>query len=147
MSGGGEGGSGRIEWSQDGSSYVVTVRTPVSNQTWRLSGDASQCVLEGLPQGPVRGLDPSELLEREVGWRLPVEAVATWVRALPQDPARARVRLDGAGLPQRLVERGWIVEYLGYVTAQPPPLPRRLRARRGDDEVRLAIAQWTLRGR
>ena len=35
----GKGGSGRIDWQQDGPRYVVSLSAPVTRQSWRLIGD------------------------------------------------------------------------------------------------------------
>lgn len=140
VSDGKDGGSGRIAWRQDGEHVDITIRAPVSGQTWRLVGDDGGYELSGTRREPVRDIDAEALLFRETGWRVPVAALARWVRALP---AAGEAPLFGDdGLPKALDERGWHIEYRAYGTTGAAALPTRLVARRANLQVRLAIANW-----
>lgn len=143
VSDGREGGSGRFDWTQDGAAYVMTIRAPVSNQTWRLSGDAGHALLEGAPSGPIEGADPEELLVRGTGWHLPVRQMRDWVRAIPHAPG-ATAKLDAKGLPSGLSEAGWTLEFRSYDQTLDPPMPTRIAATRPPYKVRLAISSWSL---
>lgn len=142
VSDGQDAGSGRVDWEQDGAYYTVTLRLPVSGETWRLSGDGLLCQLDGGPAGPVSGIDPEELLARELGWQLPVDAMRRWVRGLAADVAVARGELAADGLPARLRENGWTIDFAAWDRGVEPPLPTRIVAHRAPHTVRLAIARW-----
>lgn len=146
FSDGREGGSGRLEWLQDGAFFDISVRAPVAGGSWRLSGDGSLAQLDGAGPQPLRDPDAEALLARELGWRLPVSKVPRWVRGLPAEPGSARIEFDAAGLPRRLAEGGWTVEYRGWTDAAGIPMPRRLVARRDPFEVRIAVERWSLHG-
>ncbi|HVF36292.1 MAG TPA: lipoprotein insertase outer membrane protein LolB [Candidatus Saccharimonadia bacterium] len=141
VSDGKDGGSGRIEWRQDGADYVIEIRAPVSRQTWRLASVGGALTLEGARREPVHGDDAEALLAREVGWRLPIEQMAHWARGVAASP-RAEVELDDAGLPRTIREAGWLVEFRRFDAQHEPPLPVRIAASRPPYTVRLAVAQW-----
>lgn len=143
-----EGGSGRIRWREDGGTYEISLRAPVSATTWVLAGDAVQCELRGIAPQPLRGVDPGELLARETGWHLPVAHARSWVRGLALDPGTARLGPLRDGLPRLLEEDGWAVEFREWSPAVDgrPPMPQRIIARRAPWEARLAIADWSLQG-
>ena len=141
VSDGREGGSGRFDWYQDGAAYVMTIRAPVSNQTWRLSGDAGRAKLEGAAAGPMEGADPEELLVRGTGWHLPVRQMRDWVRAIPHAPG-ADASIDARGLPSELSEAGWTLQFRSYDQSLDPPMPTRLAGTRPPFKVRLAISSW-----
>lgn len=143
VSDGREGGSGRFDWSQDGATYEMTIRAPVSNQTWRLSGDANRARLEGAASGPMEGADPEELLVRGTGWHLPVRQMRAWVRAIPHAPG-TNARVDAKGLPSELDEAGWSLQFRSYDQSLDPPMPTRIAATRPPYKVRLAISSWNL---
>jgi outer membrane lipoprotein LolB len=141
VSNGNDGGSGRIDWRQDGERLDITIRAPVSGQTWRLSGDRDGGYeLSGTKRESVRAGDAEMLLFNETGWRVPVAALERWVRALPA--GRAQPRFGDDGLPAELREAGWTIEYRRFDTARAPALPTRIVARKGPLQVRLAIATW-----
>jgi outer membrane lipoprotein LolB len=141
VSNGNDGGSGRIDWRQDGERLDITIRAPVSGQTWRLAGDRDAGYeLSGTKREPVRDANAEALLFNETGWRVPVAALERWVRGLPA--ARGRPRFGDDGLPAELREAGWTIEYRRFDTARPQALPTRIVARKGPLQVRLAIAKW-----
>lgn len=146
VSDGRDGGSGRLEWAQDGPHFDIAVRAPVAGGSWRLSGDGALAQLDGVGPEPLRDVDAESLLARELGWRLPMAQVADWVRALPADTSAARVDAGTNGLPATLRESGWTVEYRAWTAAEGIPMPRRLVARRPPFEVRIAIERWSLHG-
>jgi outer membrane lipoprotein LolB len=142
VSDGRDSGSARLTWVQDGAFYTVTLRVPVSGQTYRLSGGEGVHRLEGVRPEPVLGNDPAELLARELGWHLPLQQMRLWAIGLAD--ADARVALDQAGLPTRLDSQGWRVSYQEWDAGQQPALPRRVYAERKPYKVRIAVARWTV---
>jgi len=141
VSNGKDGGSGRIAWQQEGETVDITIRAPVSGQTWRLAGgDEGGYELSGTKRESVRDADAEALLFRETGWRVPVAALGSWVRGLPA--GRAQPRYGEDGLPAELREAGWTIEYKRFDRSGAQPLPTRIVARKGSLQVRLAIATW-----
>ena len=141
VSDGKDSGSARVSWTQDGERYRVTLRAPVSGETWRLSGDAAGCVLEGVHPGPVHGDDPEELLQRELGWRLPIRAMKSWVRGLHAVEAPLEIDVHHQVPDSRVFrELGWTITYRDWFND--PVLPKRIEAEKPPYQVRLAIAQW-----
>jgi outer membrane lipoprotein LolB len=145
LSNGREGGSGRIDWRQDGARYDVALSAPITRQSWRLSGDGQAAMLEGLAGGTRSGADPQALLHDATGWTIPVAALASWVRgaAAPGLPA-ARLQYGLDGHLARLEQAGWAIDYADW---QPDPelgteLPGRLTAVRDTARVRLVVDAW-----
>ena len=141
VSDGRDSGSGSLQWRQDGDTFHFSVHAPVTGKTWVLSGDAQHAVLEGLRQQPVEADDAAQLLERELGWHVPVVELTHWVRAARAN-GDARVEFRADGLPSAIEEDGWKIEYPDYDTAHQPPLPRKIFASRGSYRVRLAVSKW-----
>ncbi len=147
LSKGRNGGSGRIEWDQQGSAYQVRLSAPVTRQSWQLSGDArlGSGRLEGLEGGPREGEDARQVLLEATGWDIPVNQLPDWTRGLVVAGTDEQgIERDGEGRPRRLHQAGWVVDYLEWLPAQDgqPALPRRIEASQGDAKVRLVIDQW-----
>ena len=134
-------GSGSLEWKQDGDAFRFSVHAPVTGKTWVLAGDAHRVVLEGLREQPVEGTDAAALLERELGWHVPVAELTEWVRAA-RAKGEAEIEFRTDGLPAVIRQDGWKIEYPDYDEARQPPLPRKIFASRGEYRVRLAVSQW-----
>ena len=149
VSNGRNGGSGRIDWIQQGRQYDVSLSAPVTRQSWRLVGDASAARLEGLEGGTREGPDAAMLLRDATGWDIPVMALADWVRGVRAPgggTANATYGLDGRLL--RLEQGGWSIDYHWPLPGSDiavnalQTLPARLDARRGAASVRLIVDQW-----
>lgn len=140
VSDGRDGGSGRIEWRQDGDRFRIDIRAPVSRRTWRLTGEPGHVTLEGLDGGPRHGTDAESLLRREVGWSVPFDDLKAWSRGL-RGAGQAGIEFDAAALPQQIRQRGWTVEYRGWDRSD-PPLPTRVFAANGVRRVRLVVEHW-----
>jgi len=134
-------GSGSLTWKQDGDAFRFSVHAPVTGKTWVLSGDDGHARLDGLREQAVESADAGSLLERELGWKVPVAELRYWVRGA-RSPGMASIEFREDGLPAVIVQGGWTVRYLDYDQAQDPPLPSKVFATRGDYKVRLAIREW-----
>lgn len=144
-----QGGSGRLDWTQRGARYDLTLSAPVTRQGWRLSGDASSARLDGIEGGPREGADVEALLFGATGWEIPVRAMVDWVRgvaAAEQLHGPARVVHGAGNLPSRLEQAGWAIDYRDWFEAGPgqPALPRRIEASRDQARVRLVVDGWTV---
>ncbi|TWT20044.1 outer membrane lipoprotein LolB [Luteimonas marina] len=149
ISNGRQGGSGRLDWTQRGGRYDISLAAPVTRQSWRLSGDAASARLEGIEGGPRESGDVEDLLRASTGWDIPVRALVDWVRgvAAPVDAhGPARVAHGAGDLPTRIEQAGWEIEYRDWYEAGigQPALPKRIEARRDEARVRLVVDGWTV---
>lgn len=147
LSNGRDGGSGRIDWKQDGPRYDVALSAPVTRQSWRLSGDADSAQLEGLEGGTRNGTDATGLLLEATRWEIPVAALASWVRGVRADGRHgaAAIRYGSDGRLARIEQGGWAIDYGDWRASAVPgiELPNRLNASRGDARVRLIVDRWS----
>jgi outer membrane lipoprotein LolB len=141
VSDGHDSGSGSLEWIQKTSAFRFSVHAPVTGKTWVLSGDSGSARLDGLGERTVEGGDAALILERELGWKVPVAELRYWTRG-ERAPGASIIEFRDDGLPAVIVQAGWTVRYLDYDLAQDPPLPSKVFATRGDYKVRLAIHEW-----
>lgn len=142
----GRGGSGRLDWQQDGPRYTMALSAPVTRQSWRLSGGGDGARLEGIEGGTRTGPDAAALLRSATGWEIPVDALGAWARGA-RAPTRgpAQVEYGADGRLSTLRQGGWTLRYADW---QPQggldvELPHRLEATREDARVRLAVDAWS----
>ena len=151
LSNGSDGGSGRIEWWQQGDAYRVVLRAPVTRQGWSLEADAGGARLEGLEGGPRVGPDPVGLLFEATGMEVPVGALASWAAGVRADAGAygpARLEFSAAGELVRMRQGGWTIDYVRWQDpageAGGTALPLRVDAERGQARVRLVVDDWSL---
>lgn len=139
-----DGGSGSVEWVQDDEGFRVTMNAPVTGKTWVLTGNSRHAEIDGLRNGTVSGRNAADLLERELGWQVPVLELSSWVRAI-RSTGKADVVFRADGLPAQFIQSGWKIEYLDYDMDQQPPLPKKIFASRQGYKVRLVVQHWHAR--
>lgn len=142
VSSAGQGGSGRIEWRQDGPAYAATLSAPVTRQSWRVSGGPAGAAIEGLSGGPRQGADASALVFEATRWRVPVDRLDDWLLGLAG--ADDVVHFGGDGRVERIDGEGWTVAYADWRMVDGVELPGRIEAVQGESRVRLAVDDWTL---
>lgn len=145
LSNGHDGGSGRLDWQQDGDHFEVSLSAPITRQSWRLSGDAHTAQLDGMAGGPRSGSSAETLLRETTGWVIPVQALAAWVRGMADPDLPAATLVYGTdGHLSRLQQSGWTIDYTRWqATAElDTDMPARLDASRDAARVRLVIDQW-----
>lgn len=139
-----DGGSGRLDWRAGTSGSVLSFRGALGQGAWQLELDSAGATLR-LSDGTVVS-EPSvqALLDREVGWPIPVDALRWWVMGLsaPEPAARPRLELLGEGRLASLEQLGWRVEYQKYQALDSVQMPTRLEATNGAYRVKLAISRW-----
>lgn len=138
----GDGGSGDLDWTQNGDAFRFTVRAPVTGKTWTLSGDAGHATLEGVDPQPDTDADAQRLLRDRLGWDVPLAELRAWVRGLRASGSLASVEYDAQNLPAVIEQDGWRVEYRDWFADRDPPLPRKVFASRGDARVRMVVESW-----
>jgi outer membrane lipoprotein LolB len=146
VSDGHKGGSGSLTWTQDGDRYEFVLRGPaLSGANFRLSGGPEGATLEGLRDGPLHGPDAEALMQRALGWTVPLRDLRAWVLGARADGGPAELRFGENGLPSWLRQDGWAVDYRAWDTGRRPPLPLTVFAARPPYKVRLSVESWSLR--
>jgi outer membrane lipoprotein LolB len=145
-----DGGSGSLRWRQDGASSRMDFHGALGRGAWRLVADPVGAELEFADGALHRAGSIDSLVHGQIGWAVPVEALAWWVRGLAA-PGKVQGRLlDEEGRLSELRQGGWSIEFGRYGEVAGPgggiAMPLRMTARQADRTVKLAIRSWELAG-
>ena len=143
LSDGQRGGSLSMTWTADGADHLVLLRTVAGGRQWRLEMTPSGSVLTGSDIGRLQGPDPDLLVERAVGWPIPVRWMSAWLRGLPA-PAAARTDYADDGALQALGWAGWRLDFDRWkqLDGDGVLLPIRVTAENPPHRVRAALSGW-----
>lgn len=148
-----DGGSGSLSWRQDGASSRMDFHGALGRGAWRLVANANGAELEFADGTLHRAASIDALVRGQIGWAVPVESLAWWVRGLAAPGEVQQRLLDEEGRPSELRQDGWHIEFgrYGQVGGGAGPLgdltlPLRMTARQADRTVKLAIRKWDLPG-
>lgn len=145
VSDGRDGGSGRLEWVQDGERYEITLNAPVTRRSWRLVGAPGFARLDGIEGGPFHGESAEVLLSEHLGWFVPLADLVAWVQGA-RAPGVAQVDFQPSGLPASIQQNGWEIEYRAFEVDGALPMPLRVFATRGQQRVRMQVDAWSFPG-
>jgi len=91
-----------------------------------------------------RAPNVDRLVREQVGWRVPVEKLAWWVRGLAAPGTVQGRTLDQEGRLDALQQDGWDIEYRRYAMVGEVAMPFRMTARRESRTVKIAVRKWRL---
>jgi outer membrane lipoprotein LolB len=139
-----DGYHGTLDWRQHGERYAIRVNAPLGQGAVELAGGPTGVVLSRGPDQRYAARRPEGLLEAHLGWRVPVQGLAYWVRGLPRPARYAERELDAQGRLTRLEQDGWRIELRRYRTVQGVDLPDKVFLTRPGLAVRLVVQRWSL---
>jgi outer membrane lipoprotein LolB len=141
--------SARFLWRQEHADYTIDLWGPLGQGHLQLTGSERYLELRDGDGAVISAGRPSDVMQRHLGWSLPLHVLPQWVRGKPAPdlPVTARTE-DAQGRLAAFTQLGWAVELERYqAVADGPsatPLPHRVTARRGSERVRLAISAWEI---
>jgi len=139
-----DGGSGNFRWSTDASDSHMDFHGALGRGAWTLEANQKGAEIT-LADGAVhRAESVEQLVQRVVGWKIPVESLAWWVRGLAEPGPFKQRDIDDAGNISNLVQNGWAIVYDRYRVFDGLSLPTRMTARKAEWKVKLAVKSWTL---
>jgi outer membrane lipoprotein LolB len=129
-------------WRHDAPVDELVVTTPLGQEVAELHGDtrAKRVEVRTADGRTDEAPDWPTLTERALGFRLPIEGLAAWVRGTAPAGAPPTFEYDALGRAVVLRQQGWEIVY-SYRDAR-TRRPSRLRLTYPELEVRLVIDRW-----
>lgn len=137
-----ESGSGTLFWLQQNDQYDIRLSGPLGRGATRITGDQQGITLEIAGQETLQAASAEELLEEQIGWRLPVNHLLWWVRGLPAPDTPSRLQLDTESRLARLAQSNWTVEYSRYQDVDGVQLPQRMQLSGYNVLLTLVVTRW-----
>lgn len=135
----GEASTGNIAWRHGDSGDEVLITNPLGQGVARIVRAGGEVALTAPDGSEHRADDVEALTEQVLGFRLPLEGLADWVRGRSRR-GPAREERDASGRLARLWQSGWTIAYQMWSDDGRRPL--RLTLTYPGIELRLAIAEW-----
>lgn len=133
----------RINWHQQHQEYAIMLIAPLGQGSLRLDGNEAFVTLQTDDGQSVTAADPTELLEQQFGWRVPVAALRYWVLGIPA-PGERQEQLDEYGRLTHLEQGEWEIQFLDYEAQQGLEVPGRVFVNNHQAKVKLVISDWQL---
>ncbi|MEZ5500269.1 MAG: lipoprotein insertase outer membrane protein LolB [Steroidobacteraceae bacterium] len=140
---GNQGFSGSFSWVQFQQASSVAISGPLGAGALRIALQDGQLTVQTAGGESVDGAAAREILERQLGFELPIERLRYWLQGVPA-PASPAVELPDEAA-QRLVglqQDGWDLHFDAFEQTAAGWLPTRIVLRRGAARLRVLINTW-----
>lgn len=137
-----DGITANFTWRHDAPFDELIVTTPLGQQVAELHGDtrAKRVEVRTADGRTDEAPDWATLTERALGFRLPIDGLAAWVRGTAPPGAPPTFEYDAAGRVVVLRQQGWEIVYT--YPDERTRRPSRLQLTYPELEVRLVIDRW-----
>ncbi|MGN6085595.1 lipoprotein insertase outer membrane protein LolB [Trinickia sp.] len=131
---------GNFDWQQQGDTVTLQLLNPFGQTLAIVTSSPATASLEMPNRQPVTADNVSELMQRTLGFSLPIEGLRYWLASSPAPTSHAKTIVD----PQQnsrlkeIDQEGWTINYIAYadapatgvkrvdLTRQDPPLDIKL---------------------
>ncbi|HKT30880.1 MAG TPA: lipoprotein insertase outer membrane protein LolB [Gammaproteobacteria bacterium] len=136
------GGSGSMDWRQQGLQVAFSFRGPFGAGTLEVRGDSRELWVRSSRGDDFITTDPEKDFAARLKVPLPVLSMRFWMRGLPDPDAPFAKTVDARGQLVTLTQHGWQVNYQDYAEFGGYDLPTRMLIRRDDTRIKVAVNNW-----
>ncbi len=157
-----DGGSATLVWERSGSKHRIELFGPFGGGRIRIEQNPEGATLVDNKKNQFRGKTAQDVLYRRVGWHVPFDSLAYWLRGLPEPGKTENLMFDSSGLITSFDQKGWSIQFVGYSEQGSFLLPRKLyitalpgtvhlidddgKNLGGELEVRVVLKRWLVQG-
>lgn len=140
-----QGWSATLQWRQRQQDYFLRIIAPLGGGIYELSGNEDGVLMRTAKNMTLRADNPETLLQNNFGWHVPLSGLVYWLRGLPEPGSKTNTLvLDDQGRITDLVQAGWQISYLRYMTASGFDLPGKIVIQNDKLKVQLIIRDWKI---
>jgi outer membrane lipoprotein LolB len=136
---------GSFTWEQLQDRYAINFYGPLNLGAVGIQGLPGRVTLVK-PTGSYSASTAEELMQRQLGWYLPVSNMYYWVRGIPAPGAKGQEQHDQYGHLTFLQQQGWTINFQAFQLGEQADLPRKIVMANQQLHVKLVINNWQLHG-
>ncbi len=130
-------------WQQQGSAYDIHISSSLDIDSANIAGRPGYVTLEQSHRRRYSARSPEQLMQKQLGWHLPISNLFYWMRGLPA-PGKYQARFDSYGHLVSLQQAGWQIRFSNYFPIANVALPRTLALVSPSLRVKIVIKHWKL---
>jgi len=142
FSDGERGGNATLRWEQEGNDYQLRLYGPLGSGSIKIVGQAGSVYLVQSNGQTVTAKTPEALVQRELGWTIPVSGLRYWLRGIPTPGTPSKMKYNENGELESLEQQGWTVYYQSYQDIQGLRLPYKLLLQNGPIRLKFIFHEW-----
>ncbi len=147
----GDSGSASLNWKQSPAAYQILLSAPLGQKHLEIIGSPNLVELHQSGQPPMSARSAEALIQKAMGWTLPVSQLSYWVRGIPAPKAKiTQLQLTPDGLIGQLEQSDWQLSFSNYTNqhyrGETLVLPGKIVAVYQDLRLTLIIRRWQFAG-
>ena len=139
-----KGWNASFNWQQQPDNYSLAFFGPLGSYHTQLTGNTNQVTLTTSDGHTYSANSPEMVLQKQLGWTLPVSSLKYWLKGLPAPHAAFGRSFDLNKHLVHLRQSGWDILYLRYLSINGVDLPDRFLLSSPQWQVRIVITQWQI---
>lgn len=137
----GGGFSANLSYQQVGDDYAIELWGPLGQGRTRILGNAGRVTVTDGSGAVIEGGDPEAVMQRQLGWSLPLAVLRYWAAGQPAPDAP--IRAGGGDADSRFFEQlGWRVDARRLTRQHQAMLPALVVLESDGLRARLALRDW-----
>lgn len=138
-------GSATLNWKENRGQYTVSLFGPLGSNSVKIMGQKGNVTLENTNGQRTHASTPEALVNKELGYRLPVSYLKYWIRGIAVPNLSNQPKLDNYQRLVQLQQAGWNVKFLSYGNVDNIDLPTRIQFSSADLEAKIIVYNWQLK--
>ena len=131
------------QWVQKNANYRIRVSSTLDLFDIMILGQPQSVTLWQGRQKQIIASTPERLLQREMGWALPIRNLFYWIRGIVA-PGQKQITIDQYGHLTSLRQNGWFIRYSHYTHVAEYDLPEKVILQRPSVMITIVIKHWTI---
>lgn len=133
-----------LQWDQQYENYRFGLSGPLGFGRVEINGKPGRITLIQSNKPPLSASTPESLMQRQLGWQIPIVPLYYWARGLPAPNMPAKTTFDSNNHLVRLEQARWVIEYPEYMPVGEIDLPRKMQLESKNLKVKLVAREWRL---
>lgn len=138
-----------FSWQNKLRSYLINIYGPMHLSNVQISGDDTHATLLQSSGGKMQADSPEELLQRRLGWNLPIANLNYWIRSLPAPTSSTNPKVKASELQFdqdnhliKLTQQDWQIIYSDYKSVNNVDLPSKIYLFTPQLRIKIVIKTW-----
>jgi outer membrane lipoprotein LolB len=120
----------------------ITLLGPLGYTAARIYRDANGATLDDAYGKHYAAADADSLMEKTLGWSVPLTDLRYWIVANPSPEGEAKELRNKNGQLETLFQQGWEIRYVRYTTTKADALPLEINMVRAGIDVIVKVDKW-----
>lgn len=131
-------------WQQTAGHFAINIYTPINLGGVKITGDTHQVILWKSATEKIIAKTPEQLMNKELGWSLPLFDLRYWILGLPAPQIPYKAKFDSYNHLSYLEQQGWKINYFAFQSIKNIDLPTSILLTNLQLQVKLVIKQIVL---